>query len=315
MRAAVIHTQGEPPRIDDVPEPEPGTGQALVELGAAGVNPIDIAIGSGRFYGGSPDLPYVAGREGIGRVVGGDGFLPGARVYTGRAEPGSLAERFVVDADSYELPEGDDDELAVALGIAGLAGWLAVAYQAQVRPGDSVLVLGATGTVGHVAIQAARLEGASRVVAAGRNAARLQRASELGADATVTIDDGDLATAIRDAFDGDGPDVVIDPLWGPPLAAAIEAAARFARVVNLGQSAGADATLRSGAVRGKGLRVLGHSNYDVPRDVRRDAHARMLAHARAGELHVQIEPYPLERAAEAWQAQVAGPAAKLVVTR
>ena len=314
MRAAVIHTLGEPPRIEDVPAPEPRPGQALVELGAAGVNPIDISIGSGRFYGGSPDLPYVAGREGIGRVVGGEAFPRGARVYTGRALPGALAERFTVDGDAYELPDGDDDALAVALGIAGLAGWLAVVHQAQVRAGDRVLVLGATGTVGLVAVQAARLEGASRVVAAGRDPARLRRAGELGADATVAMDGGDLVAALRSAFDGDGPDVVIDPLWGPPAVAAMQAAARFARFVNLGQSASPEATVPSGTVRGKGLHVIGHSNYDCPRDVRRLAHARMLAHARAGELHVEIERYPLERTADAWQAQIDGPAAKLVIT-
>src|SRR4051812_20484424 len=107
MRAAVIPALGEPPRLEDVAEPVPGPGQALLQLGAAGLNPIDISIGTGRFYGGSPDPPYVAGREGVGRVIGGAGFAEGARIYVGRSASGTLAERFLVDDEAYELPDGD----------------------------------------------------------------------------------------------------------------------------------------------------------------------------------------------------------------
>src|SRR3954447_4166446 len=101
MRAPAIHVLGEPPRLEDVPEPQAGAGQALVALGAAGINPIDIAIASGRYFAGSPDVPYVAGREGVGRIVSGDRFREGTRVYVGRGETGTLAERFVAGDEAY----------------------------------------------------------------------------------------------------------------------------------------------------------------------------------------------------------------------
>ncbi len=110
------------------------------------------------------------------------------------------------------------------LGIAGLAGWLPVAYRAPVEEGDAVLVLGATGTVGVVALQGARLLGAARVMAAGRRPEGLERARRLGADATVSLEEEDLVAAFREAFGGDGPSYVIDPLWGEPAVAAATAA-------------------------------------------------------------------------------------------
>jgi NADPH2:quinone reductase len=176
-----------------------------------------------------------------------------------------------------------------------------------------VLVLGCTGTVGLAAVQAARLRGAERVVAAGRRPEGLEIAKQLGADETVRLDDADLARAFRDAAGGEGPTVVIDPLWGEPLVAATEAAAPGARIVQIGQSAGPTATLASGVVRGKQLEIYGYSNFVVPSEVRRAAYLELVQHAAAGELDFPIETSPLDRVAEAWRRQVEGPGAKLVV--
>jgi NADPH2:quinone reductase len=179
MRAAVIHELGATPVVEERDEPEHGDGQALVATAAAGVNPVDLAIGAGVFYGGHPPLPFVAGREGVGRVLEGSAFAPGTLVATLKTASGSFAERFVADeSELWEIPGGADPVAAAALGIAGSAGWLAVAERGRIREGDRVLVLGATGTVGSVAVQAARLLGAARVVAAGRDAERLERAAE-----------------------------------------------------------------------------------------------------------------------------------------
>src|SRR4051812_6181883 len=116
MRAAVVHELGGRPRIEDVPEPEDGP---VVDLGAAGLNPMDLAIASGRFYGPVSPPPYVAGREGVGRVRGASSFADGTRVYTDRAGTGTFAERFAIAEERvYALPDGDDDSLAVALGVA-----------------------------------------------------------------------------------------------------------------------------------------------------------------------------------------------------
>jgi NADPH2:quinone reductase len=315
MRAAVIHELGATPVVEEHDEPARGEGQALVESGAAGVNPVDLAIGAGVFYGGHPPLPFVAGREGAGRVVEGEAFAPGTPVATLKTASGSMAERFVADeSELWEIPAEADPVVATALGIAGLAGWLAVEERGRIQEGDRVLVLGATGTVGSVAVQAARLLGASRVVAAGRDAARLERSLRLGADDTVTIGEGDAAEAFRAAFPDGGPDLVIDPLWGPPALAAIAIAPIGMRFVNLGQSAGASVELASAAVRGRLLEIIGHTVFEAPHADLARGHRAMLAHVAAGELEVEIETYPLERAAEAWDAQRAGPPHKLVVT-
>jgi NADPH2:quinone reductase len=212
-----------------------------------------------------------------------------------------------------EVPDGVSDELAAACGTAGLAGWLPVVWRAQVGPGDRVLVLGGTGAVGLAAVQAARLQGAERIVAAGRRPEGLEEALEVGAHAVVRLDEPDLAGALKEAAGGEGPTVVIDPLWGEPLVAATEAAAPGARIVQVGQSAGPAATLASGVVRGKQLEIYGYSNFVVPAETRRGGYAELLSHAARGEVSFPIETYPLDRISEAWERQASGPGAKLVV--
>ena len=177
-----------------------------------------------------------------------------------------------------------------------------------------MLVLGATGSVGIVAVQTAKLLGAARVVAAGRSAAGLERARECGADATVRLDEvDDLVEAFKDAFGGEGPSYVFDPLWGEPAAAAVQAAVPRATVVNLGQSAGANAELASAAVRFKSLSILGHTNFAVPADELAEHYRRLVGHAVAGEIRLDVERIPLDSVADAWRRQADGAGTKLVV--
>jgi NADPH2:quinone reductase len=316
MQAAMVRELGAIPQPETVLEPVRSPGQSLVEMTAVGLNPVDLAIVGGTFYGGHPPLPFAAGREGVGRVIEGDRFAPGTHVYTVKAASGTLAERFLVDeTQGWELPAGADDVTAAALGIAGMAAWVAVQDRARLAPGERVLVLGATGTVGSIAVQAARLLGAGRIVAAGRDGRRLERARRLGADAVVVMDDGvDLERAIRDAFPGGGPDVVIDPVWGAPALAAMRIGELNMRLVNLGQAAGAELTLPSATVRGKRLQIIGHSVFETPLDVMRDAHHALIGHAGSGALSVEVETAQLANVAEAWLRQTAGPPAKLVIT-
>jgi NADPH:quinone reductase-like Zn-dependent oxidoreductase len=153
-------------------------------------------------------------------------------------------------------------------------------------------------------------------VAAARDEAGLEKATELGADATVSLagerGPGELAQAFREAAGGDV-HVIVDPLWGEPAVAAAEAAAPFARLVNLGQSASVDARLTSAAVRSRCLSLLGLFLGHVPQDARAAAHRRMLEHAEAGRLRVDHEVLPLERIGEAWERQAASPHGKLVL--
>lgn len=307
----MISELGRPPELADRPEP---SGEAIYEISAVSLNPIDINVGAGRYFGGHPELPYVPGCEGVGRAPN------GGRVYLfsgglGLSRDGLLAERSAAPADlGIPLPDAVSNEIAASCGIAGMAGWMPIAWRAPVRKDDCVLVLGATGTVGLVATQAAKLLGARRVVAVGRNPGRLKRAAELGADVTVSLQEDDLVAAFREAAGGDGPTHIVDTLWGPPAVAAIQAASPGWRLVQIGQSADAEVTLASAVVRGKMGELYGYTDFAVPRNTFREQYLRLVGHAAAGEIVFDIETYPFERVAEAWERQAAGANAKLVVT-
>jgi NADPH:quinone reductase len=309
MKAAVIRNVGALPEVDDVAEPD---GQTL-EVLAAPINPIDLAVSRGVLATGHPELPYVPGCEAVGRTA--DGrivWIFGGSL--GRTADGAMGERAAVgDAHTVRVPQGADAALAAGLGIAGLAGWLPFAWRAPLTGGEDVLVLGATGSVGLVAVQTAKLLGAARVVAAGRSPAGLERAADLGADATLRLDEhSDLVTAFKEAFGGDGPSYVFDPLWGEPGAAAVLAAAPKATIVNLGQAVGATAALSSEAVRFKSLAIFGLV-YAVPSDVLAEHYPRLVDHAVAGHIRLDVEQISLESITDAWRRQAEGARAKLVV--
>jgi NADPH:quinone reductase-like Zn-dependent oxidoreductase len=305
MRAAILRAYGAPPEPGEFDEPEArAEGQLVVAIEAAGLNPVDIGSASGKFYEGNPPLPSVVGKEGVGRTP------DGRRVYfDDTVQPfGSFAERALVEAEiTIPIPEELDAGLALGIGIAGLAGWLAVHRTARVQAGETVLVLGASGVLGQVAVQAACLAGAGRVVAAARS-----EIPDRGADATVTLAGEDLTEAFREAAGG-GVDVVIDPLWGVPAVAAFAALNAYGRLVNVGQSAGAEATFASAAVRGQARSILGHSNFRTPVADKRAAYERMVGHAVAGELALDAERVPLSEVADAWRRQASSPGRKLVI--
>jgi NADPH:quinone reductase len=308
MRAAVLNEFDGVPECRDFTDP-PAEGVELAELLVAALNPIDLRIASGSWYGALPELPYVPGCEGVGRLT------DGRRVwFMTPHNHGSFAERCAVDpARTVELPESLDENLAACLGIPGLAAWLALEWRAKIEPGEKVLVLGGSGPVGTFAVQIARLLGAGRVVAAARDPAGLQRALDLGADAIVNLAEvEDLAQAFREALQGEA-DITIDPLWGAPAAAASMVAAKRGRLVQLGQSADAEATLTSAAVRGNGLSILGFSNFEVPAEDLCDAYRKLAIHAAAGRLNMQFERYTLGQVPQAWERQRNGVHHKLLL--
>lgn len=308
MRAAVLREYGVP-RADDFQEPSAGRGQAVVQVLAAGLNPVDVSICAGRFYAGRPPLPLVAGREGVG-------MLDGRRVYFDAPifPFGSMAERALIDpCSTYAVPDGVQDGVAAALGISGLTAWLALTWRAELKEGEHVLVLAASGVLGQIAVQAAKMLGAARVVAAARSREGLELCLELGADATVRLGEpDDLAGALAEAAEG-RIDVVVDPLFGEPLAAAVNAASFGARIVQLGAGAGAEATLSSAAIRGKMLVIMGHSIGAARPEVKREAYRRLAEEAASGELKVGFDPMGLEQVQDAWRRLQDGPHRKIVL--
>ncbi len=305
MRAAILHSAGADPEVGAFDDPTAGDGRVVVEVAVAGVNPIDIRLASGQL--GQPRTPSVVGLEGVGTLA------DGVRVYFGACVSpyGSWAERTLIDpARAYPVPDGLDDALAVAIGIAGIAAWAPLAHHAKVQTGESVLVLGASGSVGRIAVQAAKLLGAGRVVAAARDAEALREVEGLGADQSVVLGGEDDAQALRDAAAG-GFDVIIDPLYGAPFEAALPSAALGARIVTIGESAGPTASVPFRALQGR--THIGHGSGLLPAALARDSYAKLAEHAAAGRIEIEIERFPLERAADAWRAQARSPRHKLVV--
>jgi NADPH:quinone reductase-like Zn-dependent oxidoreductase len=322
MWAAVLSEPGQAPEYRDHPDPAHGAGSTIVRMSAATIVPLDQLIASGTSYWGRPPVPYVPGDQGVG-VVERSGVLPqGTRVFVetraGRVpRDGGLAERCAVpDEDVVPLPDGVPDELAAALGMSGVAAWMALTERARLQSGERVLVLGAGGTVGQLAVGLAELLGAGRVVGVCRSAAAAERATAAGADEVVRLsDDVDALTArLQDAV-GDAVDVVVDTIFGVAATAASRALAPFGRLVNLGGLAGDTAEFSSAVLRSRTASVLGYTNALLAADQRRSALDAVFGHAAAGRLTVAHEVLPLADAANAWRRQAAGQAGvRLVLT-
>jgi NADPH:quinone reductase len=306
IQTAVIAAIGGPPTVVTRPAPIVDRDDGvLLDVLAVAFNPVDVAIASGRFYGGHPPLPYVPGIECVARPAGEDHVVYAQGAGMGISSDGFAATQVVAPASALiEIPGNTDAAVAVALGTAGLAGWMSVTARGRAGEGDVVVVLGATGSVGRVALQAARICGAERIVAVARSAERLAALGDL-ADATVTVDGDDLTGRIV-AAGARPPTLVIDGMWGAPAVAAMLAAAPGARIAQLGASAGAEATVPSAAVRGKQLDVLGYSNFGLARPTFVDGYRQLVDLANDGRITIDVERFPLSDVGAAWDATVGG---------
>ena len=306
IEAAVIVEIGTAPTTTTRPRPVVDAhDEVLLDVLAVALNPVDVAIGGGRFYAGHPPLPYVPGIESVGRTTGDRRLVYAQGSGRGISRDGFAAEQIVVpSAALIDIPDETDPVLAVALGTAGVAGWLAVTARGQAGPDDVVVVLGATGSVGRISLQAARIAGARRVVAVARSADRLAELGEL-ADETVAIDGDDLSGRIGAACT-QPPTLVIDALWGSPAVAAMTAAAPGARIVHLGASAGSETVVPSAPVRGKQLDILGYSNFALPRQAFVDGYRELVDLANEGGVTLPIERFALSDVAVAWDAAANG---------
>jgi NADPH:quinone reductase-like Zn-dependent oxidoreductase len=315
VRAAVLTSAGDIPAYRVHPDPEPVPGTTLVRVTAAPVVPLDLLCASGTSYFGSPAVPYVPGVQGVGIVERSEKLPPGARVWfatsAGMAPgDGSLAERCVVpDTDVVPLVPGVADPAMAALGLSAVAAWMALTWRARLRPGETVLVLGAGGAVGQSAVGAARLLGAGRVVAVCRSVEAGLRARAAGADAVVPLaGDADTLTARFAEASGGGVDVVVDPVFGVAATAASRVLAEGGRLVNLGGASGDIAEFSSAALRSRSVEVLGYTNNALTPEQRAAAVAAVAAQAAAGRMAVAHEVLPLAEATAAWARLASGDA-------
>jgi NADPH:quinone reductase-like Zn-dependent oxidoreductase len=310
MRAAVIRQPGATPAVCEFADPQPGQGVSVGTLVAASLNPLDIAIVNDQFPVRRLQPPYIAGYEAVVQL--GDG----TRCYlTGPPAPyGTLAELVPVpDSAAFPVPADLDPVLAAALGVAGLVGWLALDYRGHLQPGETVLVLGAGGSAGQLAMQSARILGADRVVGAARGKA-LEQAADHGADAVVDLADDQAIDADLAAAAPGGYDVIVDFLWGGLAPHAIDHARVGARYVQVGSAAGPTSTIAAPAVRNKLLTLVGHGLAATPAEVRRSAYAQLMRHAIDGKLTLDLEQTRLDDISQTWEHLKTGAPRKLVVT-
>lgn len=310
MNAAVVNVLGQSPRYLPFPEPDPGAGEVLIHVRAAGLHPVVKSIAGGAHYISGGELPMVPGIDGIG-IRDDDG----SRVYFGFARRpfGTMSDRTVVPSSRcLPIPEGLDDAVAAAIPNPGMSAWLSLKERAGLARGETVLVSGATGVAGRMAVQAARHLGAKRVIGAGRNPDSLRAAA---LDATIRLDqpEDEIRKALAAEID-QGVDVIIDYLWGHPTELILEALARSfrpdrartVRMVEIGDSAGKTITLPGAILRSVDLKLFGSGFGSVNVDRVWDAIPNLFSLAAKGDLTIDIERIPLRSVESAWTRKTEG---------
>ena len=315
MNAAVLHTLGQPPRCEQFPDPVPGAGEVLVEVRAAALKPVDKQMAGGAHYASYRTFPAVCGTDGAGTLE------DGTRVFFGmpRAPYGAMAQRTVVARPRcFSLPPQIDDDTAAAVLNPGLSAWGALVWRAQLAAGETVLILGATGVTGKLATQTAKLLGAKRVVAAGRNQRILASLHDLGADATIPLEQPhpDLVASFAREAGETGFDVILDYVWGPPTEALLAAVARKdmrpsatrTRLVQVGESAGSTVSLPAAVLRSTRLEILGAGTGSAPTapETWLEAMRQLLDRVAQGKLRIETERVPLAEVETAWQREQQG---------
>ena len=308
MKAAVVSSFSAPPKYADFADPTPLEDEVPVRVTAAALHPIVKALANGSHYGSTGKLPFVAGVDGVGQLE------DGKRVYFGTRSPwGTMAERAVAAPDRcIAIPDALNDVTVAGMMNPGMSAWAALSERAQFKAGEAVLILGATGSAGLMAVQIAKRLGARRVVAAGRNPAALDEARSLGADAAIslTLDRDALVAALRDEIAGSRIDVVLDYLWGAPAEAALAAiaqkgldhAAARIRYIQIGSIAGPTIPLPAAVLRSSGLEMLGSGFGSVSMERLFAALANFLNAAAASPFQIRTKAAPLREVESLWNA-------------
>ena len=317
MHAAVVRSFDHPPRYEEFATPQPAEGQILVDMLAAGLHPRVRSGANGTHYTSDGRLPMIPGVDGVGRLP------DGRRVYFVADDdgPGTMAEQALVDPRrAVELPEGADPVVVAAAMNPAMSSWVALRRRVAFQPGQSVLVLGATGNAGQMAVQIARHLGAARIVAAGRDPRRLDLLPDLGATSVVSMA-GDPAKAAEQLGEAAADvDVVIDYTWGAPTGLAIPAlitrrAERSAPLdwIQIGSMAGPEITLPSFVLRAANLRIMGSGQGSVTAAGIVAELPSLIEQLSLGTLTAAALPLPLAEVERAWGAPTE-PGQRVVLT-
>jgi NADPH:quinone reductase-like Zn-dependent oxidoreductase len=304
MKAAIVRGAGQSPVYGDFAEPLVRDGESRIAVMAAAISHVTKSRASGSHYSSSGQFPFVAGIDGVGRRD------DGRRVYfvLPRAPHGSMAERTVVpSAHCLALPDELDDVTAAAIANPGLSSWAAYTERARLKAGETVLVNGAAGTSGRLAVQIARHLGAKKVIATARNVEALQAVAALGADVTIPLvaDEAALENRFKEQF-AEGVDVVIDYLWGRSAERLLVAGAKAGaeavpiRFVQVGAASGSDITLPSAALRSSAIELMGSGLGSIPLDRLLACTGALLHAAGPGGFEIATTPVPLSEVEQAW---------------
>jgi NADPH:quinone reductase-like Zn-dependent oxidoreductase len=304
MKAAIVRVAGEPPIYGDFPEPTPASDERRVRVTAAAISQLVKGRAAGTHYSSTGRFPFVVGVDGVGRLD------DGSRVYFAlpRAPYGSMADQTVVPAaQCLPLPDDLDDVTAAAIANPGMSSWAAYTERARLKPGETVLVNGATGTAGRLAVQIAKHLGAKKVIATGRNVEALRDVATLGADVTVPLieDEGAQEESFKKQFAA-GVDVVIDYLWGKSAERLLITAAKTAedgmplRFVQVGSISGQNITLPGAVLRASAIELMGSGIGSVPRDRLIGVVSSLLQAVVPAGLKIATRPTPLSQVEDAW---------------
>jgi NADPH:quinone reductase-like Zn-dependent oxidoreductase len=307
MRAAVVRSFDHPPRYETYDAPEPsGPDQTLVDVVAVGLHPRVRTGASGRHYTSTGTLPMIPGIDGVGRLP------DGRRIYFVSPDDtwGSMADQAVVDLGRViTLPDDADATKVAAAMNPAMSAWVALRRRVPLQPGQSVLVLGATGNAGGMAVQVAKRLGAGRVVGAGRDPERLAGLPALGADEVVALDADPVVTAERLAGTAAEVDIVIDYLWGEPATTAImallQARADRSRAmdwIQIGAMAGPTIELASVALRSANLRLQGNGQGAVSAQAYLEGLPSLIEEIGAGTIEIGVRPVKLADVEATWNA-------------
>jgi NADPH:quinone reductase-like Zn-dependent oxidoreductase len=312
MKAAITAAPGQTPVYADFPEPVATEGAELVTVSASALSQFSRARSSGSHYSSDHTFPCVAGADGVGRTS------DGRRVYfvLPEAPYGALAEKCLVRSEQcVALPDALNDAFAAAIANPGMSAWAALVERAHLTRGETVLVNGATGTAGRLAVQLAKYLGASKVIGTGRNERELNDLLSLGADSVIPFSLGPGNTAGAKQFEqalisqfSERIDVVLDYLWGESAKIIIVAIAKGVedahpvRFVHVGgASREENIELPGAALRSSAIQLMGSGIKSVPFPNLLDCIRRVFDAVAAAKLQIATKSVPLSAVEETWQ--------------
>lgn len=302
MKAAIITEQGATPVYGDFERPEALSGELRVQVSASALSRLTRGRAAGSHYSASNLFPFVPGVDGVGRLE------DGSRVYFAmpRAPYGAMSEETVVDkALCVAVTDDLDDVAAAALANPGMSSWAALRHRARFQPGETVLVNGATGVSGRLAVGIAKHMGASKIIVTGRNPHALEELKGLGADAALSLADDDLDGRLRQHF-AEGVDVVLDYLWGETARAILATGARYGahgrriRFIQIGAMAGGEISLPAAVLRSSAIEMMGSGIGSVSTENLVASIGEMFAAATEAGLVAETTAVPLFEIESAW---------------